>query len=106
MNDQQLLRCSRHILPNEIGIDGQQHLLGGHALIIGLGRLGSTAAIYLGAGGVDRHILRDNDTLNMSIMRSSLCRDPACQVCGKDQIGTSAEKPVVDTSPVHCSYPS
>ncbi|MBI5626824.1 MAG: molybdopterin biosynthesis protein MoeB, partial [Nitrosomonadales bacterium] len=40
MNDQQLLRYGRHILLNEIGIEGQQHLLESRALIIGLGGLG------------------------------------------------------------------
>jgi molybdopterin-synthase adenylyltransferase len=39
MNDQQLLRYSRHFLLNKIGIDGQQRLLGSHALIIGMGGL-------------------------------------------------------------------
>ena len=39
MNDQQRLRYGRHILPNEIGIDGQRRLPGGHALIIGVGGL-------------------------------------------------------------------
>jgi hypothetical protein len=37
MNDQQLLRYCRHILLNEIGIEGQECLLDGLARIIGLG---------------------------------------------------------------------
>ena len=41
MNDQQLLRYSRHILLNEIGIEGQQRLLDAKALLIGLGGLGA-----------------------------------------------------------------
>jgi molybdopterin-synthase adenylyltransferase len=39
MNDQQLLRYGRHILLNEIGIEGQQRLLDASVLIIGLGGL-------------------------------------------------------------------
>jgi len=46
MNDRQLLRYSRHILLNEIGIEGQQRLLAAKVLIIGLGGLGSPAALY------------------------------------------------------------
>ncbi len=48
MTDDQLLRYSRHILLEEIGIEGQQRLLDSHALIIGAGGLGSPVALYLG----------------------------------------------------------
>ncbi len=41
MNDNQLLRYSRHILLDEIGIEGQEKLLAAHALVIGTGGLGS-----------------------------------------------------------------
>ena len=52
MNDAQLLRYSRHILLDEVGIAGQQQLLASHALIVGAGGLGSPAALYLGSAGV------------------------------------------------------
>ena len=45
MDDARLLRYSRHILLDEIGIDGQQRLLDGHALVVGLGGLGSPVAL-------------------------------------------------------------
>jgi molybdopterin/thiamine biosynthesis adenylyltransferase len=41
MNDDQLLRYSRHILLDELGIEGQERLLAGHALVIGAGGLGA-----------------------------------------------------------------
>ena len=47
MNDNQLLRYSRHILLDDIGIEGQQRLLDAHVVIIGAGGLGSPAALYL-----------------------------------------------------------
>ena len=47
MNDQQLLRYSRHILLDEIDIEGQEKLLAANVLIIGAGGLGSPAAYYL-----------------------------------------------------------
>ena len=52
MRDEQLLRYSRHILLNEIGIEGQAQILASHALIIGAGGLGSPVALYLGSAGV------------------------------------------------------
>ena len=45
MNDDDLLRYSRHLLLDEIGIEGQRRLLGSHALVIGAGGLGSPVAL-------------------------------------------------------------
>jgi molybdopterin/thiamine biosynthesis adenylyltransferase len=66
MNDQQLLRYSRHILLDEIGIEGQQRLLDARALVIGAGGLGSPAALYLAAGGVGRITLVDDDDVDLT----------------------------------------
>lgn len=72
MNDQQLLRYSRHILLEEIGIEGQKRLLGSHALIIGVGGLGSPAALYLAASGVGRLTLCDHDTVDFSNLQRQI----------------------------------
>jgi molybdopterin-synthase adenylyltransferase len=66
MNDNQLLRYSRHILLDDIGIEGQQRLLDAHALIIGAGGLGSPAALYLAASGIGRITLVDDDEVDLS----------------------------------------
>jgi molybdopterin/thiamine biosynthesis adenylyltransferase len=66
MNDHQLLRYSRHILLDEIGIEGQQRLLDSHALVIGAGGLGSPAALYLASGGVGRITLVDDDEVDLT----------------------------------------
>ena len=66
MNDQQLMRYSRHILLKEVGIEGQERLLSSHALIIGMGGLGSPAALYLASSGVGSITLCDNDTVDFS----------------------------------------
>jgi molybdopterin/thiamine biosynthesis adenylyltransferase len=72
MNDQQLLRYSRHILLNEIGVEGQSRLLGSRALIIGVGGLGSPAALYLAASGVGRLTLCDHDTVDFSNLQRQI----------------------------------
>lgn len=72
MNDQQLLRYGRHILLPEIGIEGQQKLLDATALIIGVGGLGSPAALYLAASGVGRLILCDHDTVDFSNLQRQI----------------------------------
>jgi molybdopterin/thiamine biosynthesis adenylyltransferase len=72
MEDQQLLRYGRHILLNEIGIEGQQRLLDSRALIIGLGGLGSPTAMYLAASGVGRLTLCDHDTVDFSNLQRQI----------------------------------
>lgn len=66
MNDQQLLRYSRHILLDDIGVEGQARLLQSHALVIGAGGLGSPVALYLGTAGVGRLTLVDHDTVDLT----------------------------------------
>jgi adenylyltransferase/sulfurtransferase len=66
MDDDALLRYSRQILLPEMGIEGQERLLAGRALIIGLGGLGSPAAIYLAAAGVGTLELADDDRVDLS----------------------------------------
>jgi len=61
MHDDQLLRYSRHLLLNELGVEGQERLLASHALVIGAGGLGSPVALYLGSAGVGRITLVDHD---------------------------------------------
>ena len=66
MTDDELLRYSRHILLDEIGIEGQQRLLDASALVIGAGGLGSPAAMYLAAAGVGRIVLVDDDEVDLT----------------------------------------
>jgi molybdopterin/thiamine biosynthesis adenylyltransferase len=75
MNDNQLLRYSRHILLDELGIEGQQRLLGAHALVIGAGGLGSPVALYLGTAGVGRITLVDNDTVDLTNLQRQIAHD-------------------------------
>ena len=82
MNDQQLLRYSRHILLDEIGIEGQQRLLNSRALIVGLGGLGSPASLYMAASGVGRLTLCDHDTVDMSNLQRQIAHH-------SDAVGTN-----------------
>lgn len=72
MNDQQLARYSRQILLPQIDYEGQQRLLASHALIIGLGGLGSPASLYLAAAGVGHLTLVDFDTVDLSNLQRQI----------------------------------
>jgi adenylyltransferase/sulfurtransferase len=77
MNDAQLLRYSRHILLDPIGIAGQEKLLAAHALIIGAGGLGSPVALYLTAAGVGRITLADDDVVDLTNLQRQIAHDMA-----------------------------
>lgn len=66
MNDNQLLRYSRHILLPQIAYEGQEKLTQSHALIVGAGGLGSPVALYLGAGGVGKLTICDFDQVELT----------------------------------------
>jgi molybdopterin/thiamine biosynthesis adenylyltransferase len=72
VDDSQLLRYSRHILLDEIGIEGQTALLQAHVLIVGAGGLGSPAALYLGSAGVGRLTVVDPDTVELSNLQRQI----------------------------------
>lgn len=72
MTDEELLRYSRHILLDEIGIEGQQRIMGSRALIIGAGGLGSPVALFLGSAGVGHLTIVDNDTVDMTNLQRQI----------------------------------
>ena len=72
MNDEQLLRYSRHILLDPIGIEGQARIVGAHVLIIGAGGLGSPAALYLASAGVGKITLADGDTVDLTNLQRQI----------------------------------
>jgi len=75
VNDEQLLRYSRHILLEAIGIEGQQRLLEAHALVIGAGGLGSPVALFLGSAGVGRLTVADPDVVELTNLQRQIAHD-------------------------------
>ena len=96
MNDDQLLRYSRHILLQEIGIHGQERLIESRVLIIGLGGLGSPVAMYLAASGIGKLIICDNDNVDLTNLQRQI-------VHSNETIGTpkvySATKSITKINP-------
>ena len=72
MNDNQLLRYSRHILLPQIAYEGQEVLTNSHALIVGAGGLGSPAALYMAAGGVGTLTVCDFDVVDLTNLQRQI----------------------------------
>lgn len=77
MDDAQLLRYSRHILLDEIGIEGQERIMRGRALVIGVGGLGSPAALYLATAGIGHLTLVDHDTVDLTNLQRQIAHTEA-----------------------------
>ena len=72
MNDDQLLRYSRHILLDDVGIEGQQRLVDAHVLVVGAGGLGSPVALYLAASGVGHISIADHDVVDLTNLQRQI----------------------------------
>jgi molybdopterin/thiamine biosynthesis adenylyltransferase len=77
MNDAQLLRYSRHILLDEIGIGGQQRLIDASVLVVGAGGLGSPVLLYLASAGVGKVTVVDNDEVDTTNLQRQIVHDMA-----------------------------
>lgn len=88
MDDDQLLRYSRHILLNEIGIEGQERLLRARVLVVGAGGLGSPAALYLAASGIGHITLIDDDVVDLSNLQRQIAH--TSQRVGQSKVDSAA----------------
>ena len=77
MNDDQLLRYSRHILLDDVGVEGQQRLVDSHVLVVGAGGLGSPVAMYLAASGVGHITLADHDVVDLTNLQRQIAHTTA-----------------------------
>jgi molybdopterin-synthase adenylyltransferase len=84
MNDDQLLRYSRHILLPEIDVEGQEAILAAKVLVVGAGGLGSPAAMYLAAAGVGTLVIADNDTVDLTNLQRQIMH--SAQMVGQPKV--------------------
>lgn len=104
MQDDALLRYSRHILLDEIGIEGQERLNAAHALVVGAGGLGCPAAMYLACAGVGHITVVDPDTVDLTNLQRQIAHTTAR--VGEPKVTSLAAtlqglNPLVRVSPVH-----
>lgn len=75
MDDTQLLRYSRHILLDDLGIEGQEALLAAKVLMVGAGGLGSSAGLFLGSAGVGQLTVVDHDTVDATNLQRQIAHN-------------------------------
>jgi molybdopterin/thiamine biosynthesis adenylyltransferase len=89
VNDDQLLRYSRHILLDEVGIEGQQRLIDAHVLVVGAGGLGSPVALYLAASGVGHITLADHDVVDLTNLQRQIAH--STERVGQPKVASAAQ---------------
>ncbi len=72
LNDDQLLRYSRHILLPELGVEAQTRWMSAHVLMIGAGGLGCAVGLYLGAAGIGTLTVIDHDTVDLTNLQRQI----------------------------------
>lgn len=88
MQDEELLRYSRHILLEQVGIEGQSRICHAHAIIIGAGGLGSPAAMYLACSGIGSITLLDHDTVDLTNLQRQIAHNT--ESVGKHKVDSAA----------------
>ncbi|MEN8219275.1 MAG: molybdopterin-synthase adenylyltransferase MoeB [Pseudomonadota bacterium] len=104
MDDTQLLRYSRQILLPQVGVEGQERLLNAKVLIIGMGGLGSPAAIYLAAAGVGHLRLCDFDVVELSNLQRQIIHNT--DDIGKPKVESARDtllalNPLIEVTPLY-----
>lgn len=96
MNDNQLLRYSRHILLPQIAYEGQATLTNSHVLIVGAGGLGSPAALYCAASGVGTLTICDYDVVDLTNLQRQIIHTTASVGINK---AVSAQQTIYEINP-------
>jgi adenylyltransferase/sulfurtransferase len=97
MHDDQLLRYSRHILLNEISLEGQEKLLAARVLLIGAGGLGSPIALYLAAAGVGHLTICDNDAVDLTNLQRQIAHQTSAIGQNKAESAAQAARAINPT---------
>ena len=96
LTPQQRDRYSRHILLNEVGLEGQLKLLNAKVLLLGAGGLGSPTALYLAAAGVGTIGIVDDDVVDVSNLQRQVIHSEATVGISKVD---SAEQAIKELNP-------
>ena len=104
MNDDQLLRYSRHILLPEIGVEGQEAILGARVLVVGAGGLGSPVSMYLASAGVGTIVIADNDTVDLTNLQRQIVH--SAEMVGQPKVESARASlhrinPLANVIPLH-----
>ncbi|MCX7018351.1 MAG: molybdopterin-synthase adenylyltransferase MoeB [bacterium] len=87
LNNDQKKRYSRQIVLPGIGEEGQERLLKARVLLIGVGGLGSSAALYLAGAGVGTLGLADHDVVDASNLHRQVLHSTAA--VGKSKLDSA-----------------
>jgi len=103
LNDELLLRYSRHILLPDVGVTGQMRITDASVLIVGAGGLGCPVALYLGAAGIGRLLLADGDKVDLSNLQRQIAHTTAA--IGENKANSLARSvrainPEIDVQPI------
>lgn len=72
MTDDDLQRYARHILLDEISIEGQERINVGKVLVVGVGGLGNPCSVYLASAGVGTIVLCDADSVDATNLQRQI----------------------------------
>ena len=88
-NKEQIIRYSRHIILPDVGGEGQNKLLSSRILLVGMGGLGSPAALYLAAAGVGTLGIVDFDRVELSNLQRQVIH--TTEDLGKTKVQSARE---------------